>query len=123
MPQSIPVVPLELQAPVRALARAASLFRGFFVQAAEGVPIEQILEERGDVLDLADRTLHLWGAHLGLEVNGLLDVQEEESSGGPPAVKSMPKVVFVPLADQQAKKQGTSRDSASSRSRKQRRGP
>jgi len=82
MPESIPKIPVELQAPVRALARAAYLFRGFFVQLVERIPLEQILEEQGAILDLADRTLDLWGVHLGLEVGGLLDVQVREGLRG-----------------------------------------
>jgi hypothetical protein len=77
MPQDIPMIPTELQDPLNALAQAAYLFRGVFVQAAEGVPIELILQERGTVLDRADRLLDLWGARLGMEVGGLLELSNE----------------------------------------------
>jgi hypothetical protein len=123
MPESISAIPLGLQAPVRALARAAYLFRGVFIQAAEGVPIEQILEERGAVLDLADRTLDLWGAHLGLEVGGLLDVQEEESPRGPTAVNPTTEAGIVISPDHQTLKGDTSRVHASLPSGKKRKGP
>jgi hypothetical protein len=103
--------------------RAASLFRGFFVQAAEGIPIDQILEERGAVLDLADRTLDLWSSHLGLEVNSLLDVQEEVGPREPTAINPLAKPVIVPLADYRAKKAGTSQPPVPAQSRKQKRGP
>ncbi len=74
----IPMIPADLQLPVRALARAAYLFRGVFVQAAKGSAIEQILEERGTALDMADRMLDLWGDHLGMKVGGLLEMWDEE---------------------------------------------
>jgi hypothetical protein len=77
MPGDTPMIPTDLQAPIRALVRAAYLFRCAFVQAAEGVPIEQILQERGTVLDAADRTLDLWGARLDMEVGGLLELSNE----------------------------------------------
>lgn len=79
MSGNIPAIPTDLQDAVRALVHAACLFRGLFVQAAEGVPIEQILEEQGCNLDLADQTLDRWGIHLGLEVGGLLELQEGEN--------------------------------------------
>lgn len=77
MLEKIPIIPTDLQDSVRALTRAAYLFRGAFVQAAEGTSIEQILQERSAVLDEADRTLDLWGNHLGMETGALLEVWDE----------------------------------------------
>jgi hypothetical protein len=74
----IPMIPADLQTPIRALARAAYLFRGVFVQVAQGSAIEQILQERGATLDMADRTLDLWGNHLGMKAGGLLEMWDEE---------------------------------------------
>jgi hypothetical protein len=78
MPGGIPTIPGKLQNPIRALARAAYLFRGVFVQVAKGSAIEQILQERGAALDLADRTLDSWGDRLGMKVGGLLEIGDEE---------------------------------------------
>jgi len=123
MSERIPPIPLELKASIRTLVHAAYLLRGFFVQVAEGVPVEQILEEQGALLDLADRTLDLWGAHLGLEVGGLLDVRPNEEPRQPAVVKPVVKTVSVPLTASQGKKDRASRVSASLPFRQKRKGP
>jgi hypothetical protein len=63
---TIPKVPTKLEEPVRALARAAYVFRGVFVQAAEGKAISEILSERQAVLALAEEVLDAWYTHLNL---------------------------------------------------------
>ena len=69
MALKIPGVPKPLRLPVQALARAAYLLRGAFVEAAEGRPIATILSQRGDDLQRAERVLDTWWAHLGLDAD------------------------------------------------------
>ena len=56
----IPKIPEELLSQIRSLARAAYMFRGVFMQAAEGKPLSEIMEERGDYLLLADIVVTAW---------------------------------------------------------------
>jgi hypothetical protein len=63
----IPSIPKELDSPIRSLANAAYLFRGVFVQAAEGKSIEDIVNEREEVLLLAEKVVDTWCAHLGID--------------------------------------------------------
>lgn len=56
----IPKIPEELLSQIRSLARAAYMFRGVFTQAAEGKPLSEIMEERGDYLLLADIVVTAW---------------------------------------------------------------
>ena len=64
----IPHIPENLMLPVRSLAGAAYMFRGVFTQmAAEGKPISEILEERGEYLLTADKVVGLWSEHFELE--------------------------------------------------------
>jgi hypothetical protein len=58
MALKIPGVPKPLRLPVQALARAAYLLRGAFVEAAEGPTIATILSQRGDDLQRAERPGH-----------------------------------------------------------------
>ncbi len=63
----IPDVPEDLQLPIGCLAHTASMFRGVFIQLAEGKPFSEIAEERGEYLMLADRILDAWLISLGLD--------------------------------------------------------
>jgi hypothetical protein len=72
----IPTVPSELEAPVRALARAAYLLRGVFVELAKGRPLEEVLEQRGQYLELAERVLDRWVEHLGIEAEEVVEEVE-----------------------------------------------
>jgi hypothetical protein len=60
-------LPPELVEPTRALVRAASLFRGVFVAAAQGEPIDGLLESRGPTLALAQSVLDRWAEELGID--------------------------------------------------------
>jgi hypothetical protein len=62
-------IPGDLFHQICSLARAAFLFRGVFVEAAEGKSITNIIDEREDALLLAERVLDAWSSHLGLEVD------------------------------------------------------
>ena len=66
-PPDIPELPDELTPAVCALAQAAFMFRGVFVQAAEGKPVEEIFEERAEHLALAEKVVDAWCRHLGVE--------------------------------------------------------
>ena len=60
-------VPEELILPVQTLARAACLLQGVFAQAIEGCPVDHIVEDRGDYLELACQVIDLWAVHLGID--------------------------------------------------------
>lgn len=60
-------IPVKLQSPIRSLARVAHLFRGVFVQAAEGRAISRIISERQEALVLAEKVLDAWWSHLRLD--------------------------------------------------------
>ncbi len=42
------------------------MFRGVFVQMAEGKAISEILLERGEYLELAENVLDEWAKHLNI---------------------------------------------------------
>lgn len=60
----IPQIPPELVSPIRSLTNAAYVLRGVFAQAAEGRPMQQILDEQQENLLLAEKVLDRWAAHL-----------------------------------------------------------
>ncbi len=64
---TIPKLPRGTREAVAPLARAAFIFRGVFVEAADGRPIEDILDERHDAVALANRVLDHWLMHLGID--------------------------------------------------------
>lgn len=64
---AIPKLSTELEGPVRALARSTYLFRGIFIEVAEGCSVEEILAERAEALQLASAVLDQWWTALGLE--------------------------------------------------------
>jgi hypothetical protein len=64
---TVPNLPENGRDVVRALARAAFLFRGIFIQAAEGRPVPEILEEREAALELANQVLDLRLPALGID--------------------------------------------------------
>ena len=72
-PPPIPPIPDELVDAVSALANAAFLCRGVFVQVAEGKPIDEIFAERGPYLIMAERVIDAWCKHLGI------DTEEDET--------------------------------------------
>jgi hypothetical protein len=63
-------IPDPSQAPrdaVKALARAALIFRSAFLNVGEGRPIRTILEEHQETLLLADAVIDKWLAFLGID--------------------------------------------------------
>jgi len=66
MSLSIPDLPPELLTPVRALTRAAYLFRGVLREAMHGRPLDSVVDEREQALLLADRVLNLWADYFGV---------------------------------------------------------
>ena len=65
----IPDIPEELLLPVQALVRFAHIFRGAFMQSAEGQPLSEIYEEIGEYLLLGDKVITAWMEHLDIEVD------------------------------------------------------
>ena len=65
----IPDIPKDLLLPIETLVRLAYMFRGVFMQAAEGKPLSEIWEERGEYLLLGDKVLMAWIESLDLEVD------------------------------------------------------
>ena len=65
----IPAIPEEFVLPIQSLVRLAYIFRGMFMQAADGKPLQEIYDERGEYLLLADKVLNAWIEALGLEFN------------------------------------------------------
>ena len=64
----IPAIPeVELVLPIKTLVRLAYIFRGVFTQSVDGKPLQEIYDERGDYLLLADKVLNAWIDGLGLE--------------------------------------------------------
>jgi len=64
---TLPDLPDQSREAVRALARAAFLFRGVFTEAAGGRPVPEILQEREAALELANHVLDLWLPALGID--------------------------------------------------------
>jgi hypothetical protein len=62
---TIAEVPRELVAPLRVLVKAAHLFRGVVVEMATR-PLEEIFQERGEALRVAEEALDLWIDRVGL---------------------------------------------------------
>jgi hypothetical protein len=65
----MPALATPARVPVRTLARAADLFRTAFVQAVEGIPISDLLDDWGDTLACAERVIDAWAAHLGISAD------------------------------------------------------
>jgi hypothetical protein len=66
-PPPIPLIPSELVDAVSALAHAAFIFRGIFVQITEGKSVDEIFAERGPYLVMAERVIDTWCEHLGID--------------------------------------------------------
>jgi hypothetical protein len=70
--KAIPAIPDPSSDPreaVRALARAALIFRGVFIMAGEGRSVRAILEERRETLLLAGAVLDKWLAFLEIDAS------------------------------------------------------
>ena len=65
----IPHIPKDLLLPIETLVQLAYMFRCVFMQAAEGKPLSEIWEERGEYLLLGDKVLMAWIESLDLEVD------------------------------------------------------
>jgi len=63
----IPEIPEILLLPIRSLAQSAYMFRGVFIQSADGKPLQEIYDERGEYLLLADKILDVWIDALDLD--------------------------------------------------------
>ena len=63
----IPNIPEDLLMPIRSLAHSAYMFRGVFMQSADGKSLQEIYDERGEYLLLADKVLNAWIEALNLE--------------------------------------------------------
>jgi hypothetical protein len=57
----------KLKSAICALARAAFMFRGVLIEAAEGSSIEDILAQREEALRVSNRVLNKWCEHLGID--------------------------------------------------------
>lgn len=69
-PPDIPALPPgDAREAVSALANAAFLYRGVFLQLAEGKPLDAIFEERVPYLIMADKVITSWCAALGIEAD------------------------------------------------------
>ena len=73
MSLKFPRITEELKLPVQSLARAAFLFRGVFLELADGRPLDDIVAEEDEFLELADVVLNGWISHLGLDNEDLLE--------------------------------------------------
>lgn len=66
-----PVIPTiendDLRTAVRALARAATIVRALFLQARDGRPIDQIVEEHDEAEKLADAVIDTWTGYFGFD--------------------------------------------------------
>jgi len=65
----IPAIPDDLLLPIHTLVGLANMFRGVFMQAADGKPLSEIYEERGEYLLLADKVLNAWVEAVDLETD------------------------------------------------------
>ncbi len=65
----IPDIPEDLLPAIVPLVRLAYMFRGVFMQAAEGKSLEDIWEERGEYLLLGDKVLMAWIDSLDLDID------------------------------------------------------
>ena len=64
-PPSVDGVTDEMLYALQALVTSAHAFRSAFVGLAEGCPIDELLDEHGPTLELADRVVESWAAHWG----------------------------------------------------------
>ena len=62
-------IPDDISSPIETLVKVGYMFRGVFIQAADGKPLSEIIEERGDYLLLADKVLNAWIEALDVEVD------------------------------------------------------
>lgn len=65
-PEMPPVPEGDLRDAVSTLANAAYLFRGVFLQLANGTALDDVFEERAPYLIMADKVVNKWCEHLGL---------------------------------------------------------
>lgn len=63
----IPAIPKELLLPISSLVRACSLFQAVLIQMVEGKPWEEIADERGEYLELAEKILMSWTEKMGID--------------------------------------------------------
>jgi hypothetical protein len=64
---AIPKLPPSSRDAVKALANAAFLFRGVFVEAGNGRTVEDIIDERYETLMLSNAVLDHWLRGLGID--------------------------------------------------------
>lgn len=62
---NIPPVPENLLCPVRALSRAAYLFRGVLLAMMQGTALDDVLATREEALRLADHVVNRWADYFG----------------------------------------------------------
>ena len=63
----IPDIPEDILLPIQILVQTGYMFRGVFMQSADGKPLQEIYDERGEYLLLADKVLNAWIEALRLE--------------------------------------------------------
>ena len=63
----IPNIPDDLLLPIQVLVETGYMLRGVFMQSADGKSLQEIYDERGEYLLLADRVLNAWIEALDLE--------------------------------------------------------
>jgi hypothetical protein len=78
----VPKLPLDAKDAVRSLARAAFTFRGVFIELAEGRPVDEVLDERNEVLELANEVVSAWLAALGVDPESGDDIRQRRSKNG-----------------------------------------
>ncbi len=74
---NIPTLPADLLSPVRALTRAASLFRRVLLETMQGVSLGDALAEREEALRLADRVVDQGADYFGVGA----DAEEDTGNG------------------------------------------
>ena len=60
-------IPDDILLPIQTLVRVGYMFRGVFMQSADGKSLQEIYDERGEYLLLADKVLNAWIEALDLE--------------------------------------------------------
>ena len=63
----IPDIPEDILLPIQVLVRIGYMFRGVFMQSADGKSLQEIYDERGEYLLFADRVLNAWIEALDIE--------------------------------------------------------
>lgn len=68
---NLPCIPVikdkELAHATSALANAAFLMRGVFIQLSEGKPLDEILAERGSYILIANAVIDQWCTYFGID--------------------------------------------------------